>query len=137
MLQGILGGFVNPVEVLEGHDQRPKLRALENDPFQGLDDSILPCLGGHQELLLPALVERKELQEMGKIGLFVDAESPQPCFYLFPNLRFGASFLDVEAGLQDIDDGVIHNFPAVGEASALKKGDILVGDGLAELVEEP
>ena len=87
-------------------------------------------------LLDAALLDGEKLQQIGQRGGFIHLDDLEPLVTFSLICWICIVVLDLEVGLQNIDDGMIGCIPAVGEAFAFQEGDILVGDSLPELIEE-
>ncbi|TET51947.1 MAG: hypothetical protein E3J53_04240, partial [Desulfobacteraceae bacterium] len=127
LFEGILGASVHPVQILYGHDEGAKLGTSEDNPFQGLQASVFPGLGAHGNRVNAAVFHGEEFQEIGEGGGFIDLEELETPGDLIPDLLMRIVILDVKVGPQDIDYGMVGDVSAVGEASALKEGDVLIG----------
>jgi len=133
IIQELLGGLVDPVEVLHGQQERSLLTLPDEQVPDSLKDLRLSLLWLDLQVFLVFHLDGEKLMEGGKGAQEFRIELGEPFLHLLLDQVFPVFLLDVEIGLHDVQDGQAgHGAPKM-EATPLQVCAAFPGKPVPEL----
>ena len=131
----LLAHPVDPVQVLDHHHLRPRLRAPHEHAAQGLDGLGAPLRGRHRAHLGAARVDGQERAKIRRRGRQIRADRGEAPLDLRGDRRLRVPVLDAEQPPEQVDQRVERHGPAEGQAVPLVPRG-LAADPPAQLGEQ-
>ena len=133
--QGLRLG-IDPVQVLEDHEERLPLALPEQEVLDGIEGA-LPALGGIERLPVGVLDGHVEQgQQGGQDRLEGAIQREELAGHLLANLAVGFAIVHLEVGLEEVDDRQVAGRLAVGHGAGFQDEPVLGAVGVGELVDE-
>ena len=135
--QELLRGLVDPLQAVDGEDERLVLALPHQYGSQGLKDLLPPLLGLQLEVLLVLQLKGEDVVQRRQESPQLLVEMRYTLFQLALDQELLLTLRETEVCSQDLQERQIGNGAAVLEAFALQVGVLLPGERPDELKEEP
>ena len=127
---------IDPVEVLEDHEQGLQLALAEREALDGVEGP-LPALRRIEGLPLSVLDGYVQERQQGRQSrLEGPVQREELAGDLLADLTVGLAIVHLEEDLEEIDDGQVAGRPAVGHRARLQNKPVLRPVRVGELVEQ-
>ena len=136
-IQQRLGLAVDPVQVLEDHQQRLHLTLPQQQTLDGVECELAAL--GRVEVLPGRILDRhvEERQQRGQQGLERAVQAQHPPQHLGAHLPVIVLVADLEVALEQIDHGQVARGLAVGDGRGFQDYPVLHPMRVGELVDQP